>query len=295
MNIALDNNVKSVDFNSTDIDEVTFNGNTVYYKQREMVGTSPMYFKALGFPLKDYRIYGETLQEAGCGERTENLINASIPDNYRVELEPGKIYCLSKYTGPGQGGAPSAYVYDENGNVIFGDYINNWVSYSFICPSYGKYAIISFTALTKDAISFVKAPYPITTLEVYPQTYTPYGYKLPVTTRTVTTPVYIGADALHRSGETADEVSFATGKIIRRVDPDTMQPYVTPIEEDPPVAFPTLTTAVGSDSFTVGTTVQPSAVSITGNIKPEGYGNLTDTNSVYILDKNSVQLTVHGQ
>ena len=35
----------------------------IYFKQREMVGTSPMQFKALGLPLKDYRIYGETLQD----------------------------------------------------------------------------------------------------------------------------------------------------------------------------------------------------------------------------------------
>ena len=93
----------------------------------------------------------------------------------------------------------------------------------------------------------------------------------------MTTPIYIGAEPLHRIGEYADEVSFATGKIIRRVNPDTMQPYVTPVEEDPPVPFPTLTTAVGSNTITVGTTVQPSVVSITGHIKPSSiYGNLTE-------------------
>lgn len=410
------------------------NGVIVYTNAAEMTGNTPLYFKGRGKPLTDYRISGETVQNGkpspdmpvdvvGCGERMENLINASIPGKYRVELEPGKIYCLSKYTGSGQGGMPSAYVYDENGNVLFGDYINNWVSYSFKCPNGGKYAIISFDVNAKDAVSFVEAPSIISTFAVYPQTYIPYGYKLPVTTTngtdTVTTPVYIGSEPLHRIGEYADYVDYASGKIVRKIkklvltgeenctrsasftSPDAycyafsyaaigmtdivyndvnmalipypqyvcshfkMKPspsltqdddfrnirdgeigantikraetggaitynrylilcssqYVTvddfksylaaqyatgvpvtvwyiletPIEEDPPVPLPALPILAGINTMSLDTTVKPSQMYIKGKIKPDGYGNLTDRNGVYILDKNGVQLTVHGQ
>ena len=55
----------------------------------------------------------------------------------------------------------------------------------------------------------------------------------------------------------------------------------------------TFTTTAGSNTFTVGATVQPSAVSITGNIKPTGYGQLLDVNDVDIQDSNSTPIFVH--
>lgn len=63
------------------------NGVVVYKNAVTIIGTSPIQFKAFGLPLKDYRIYGETLQDGtpspdmpvdvvGCGVRTGNVMPA---------------------------------------------------------------------------------------------------------------------------------------------------------------------------------------------------------------------------
>lgn len=63
------------------------NGVIVYTNAVTIIGTSPIQFKAFGLPLKDYRIYGETLQDGtpspdmpvdvvGCGVKTGNVMPA---------------------------------------------------------------------------------------------------------------------------------------------------------------------------------------------------------------------------
>ena len=139
----------------------------IFLKTQTMTGNAPFVFDSYPGGLTDYTILGNSYQNGvpdpdnpvevvSCGERTENLIDASSPGQQRVELEPGKWYCLSKYTGSGSGGLPTVDVYDKSGERLFGDYINIWVSYSFECPARGKYAIISFTDLAKDKLSFVE-------------------------------------------------------------------------------------------------------------------------------------------
>lgn len=147
------------------------------YKIIEYTGSLPITINANGDALIDYRIYGAS---GGVGEVTENLIDASKSDvDQRVELEPNTDYCLCKYTGSGQGEA-RCYVYDENDNQLFGDYINVWVSYSFTNPSNGAYAIISFRNLVKGKVSFAKG-FADNNFSLYPANYIPYGYKLPMT------------------------------------------------------------------------------------------------------------------
>ena len=61
------------------------------------------------------------------------------------------------------------------------------------------------------------------------------------------------------------------------------------------ITLPQIPTINGQNTLSIGTTLQPSTVSITGHIKPSSsYGNLTDVNGVYIYDKDGVQLKVTG-
>lgn len=77
-------------------------------------------------------------------------------------------------------------------------------------------------------------------------------------------------EPLHKIGDYADTVSFAQ-------------------------AGETIPTIAGSNTLSVGTPVQPSQVIVDGRLKPDGYGNLTDVNGVYIRDKDGVQIKAHGQ
>lgn len=70
--------------------------------------------------------------------------------------------------------------------------------------------------------------------------------------------------------------------------------YVLATPTTEPITAPALPTISGQNTLTVDTTVQPSSVSITGHIKPTGYGQLLDVNDVDILDSNSTPIFVHG-
>lgn len=295
--------------------------NPIYYKQRDMVGTSPMQFKALGLPLKDYRIYGETLQDGtpspdmpvdvvGCGMRTENLApNTGWVNGYITStgtLDPNNANS------------------EESSDFIPLQYINN-LAYSYRIGTFpvgnkGAWRAIAFYRSDKSFIKrvgggssdplIVQVPnntaYIRLTLRTYGQDvsnvmlnlgstalpYEPYGYKIPITIGNTTTPIYIGSDPLYRIGDYADEVDFGNQRIVRRVNPATMQPYETPITSA--VTIPELTAVFGDNTLTVDTTVKPSAVSVTGNIKPTGYGQLLDVNDVDIRDSNSTPIFIRG-
>lgn len=321
--------------------------NPIFYSRKTLTGASPLTFKGLGQPLKDYHIFGETVQNGtpspdypvdvhGCGEWSESILDLNREyyngftldttkwmkgasstkyggDAYLVDasITDGKIIVNSKNAGYGvsvfipakpntkysiywicnktteQGHEQiSVSSRDSNGNATgvksFHDpsvYVTEsnakYLNVVFRCrPSYGEVEYSDILVCESDAV-------------------VPYGYKIPITIGNVTTPIYIGSDPLYRSGDYADEIDFANQQIIRRVDPTSMQPYVTPITSA--ITVPQLTAAVGDNTLTVDTTVKPSAVSITGHIKPTGYGQLVDVNGVKILDKDNVPIYVHGQ
>lgn len=297
--------------------------NPIFYSRKTLTGTSPLTFKGLGLPLKDYHVFGETVQNGtpspdypadvqGCGERTRNLFDWNwLVDGYHLSPETGlpatyssrtailqpieisAVGAFLSFTKIGSEGIRAMYSVLTDEDVLIrretgkdtGGYLDlsggNKIYIAF-------YNVSSAIAATKDNVGNIMLNTGSTALP-----YEPYGYKIPVTVGNVTTPIYIGADPLYRSGEYADEIDFANQRIVRRIDPTTMQPYATPITST--ITVPQLTAAIGDNTLTVGTTVKPSAVSITGNIKPTGYGQLVDVNGVQILDKDSVPIYVHGQ
>lgn len=393
------------------------NGVIVYTNASEMVGNTPMYLKCKAKPLKDYRIYGETIQDgtpspdmpvdvAGCGVRTENLLNQDADGWERaysvtqdgnttyngffdaspyIEILPEKVYTLVDRNS-GSGVYNAFYDTDKNFISSFGAY--GQMLYTATSPPNAKYIRCSVMSLSRYPDGARRAM--LIEGDTEPPAYIPYGYKIPVTvsngTDTVATPVYIGAEPLHRIGDYADYVDYASGKIVRRNkklvltgeeawnrDAETgvfvmdisnslftgdfqsgisshwpfeknkgvfgllteghgcirsaynqlwirdnnfpsvadFKSYLaaqyaagtpvtvwyvltTPIEE-PLGTLPAIPTLSGTNAMSVDTTVKPSQMYIKGKIKPDGYGRLVDKNGTYILDKNGVQLTVHGQ
>lgn len=290
----------------------------IYYKPQTITGTSPLTFKGLGQPLTDYLISGNTLQNGtpspdmpvdvvGCGVRTENLFDKdNVLENYYlkngvpIESNVGG-YVLSDYIPIASNTATISAkvavihytgahwaVYDENKTFIRG-------GLAFDAQLGGN----KVKAVDTSGAAFIRVDYALESLTdcmintgstVLP--YEPYGYKIPVTIGNTTIPIYIGSDPLYRIGDYADEVDFGNQRIIRRVDPTTMQPYETPITST--ATIPQLTAVFGNNTLTVDTTVKPSAVSVTGNIKPTGYGQLLDVNDVDIRDSNSTPIFIRG-
>ena len=76
-------------------------------------------------------------------------------------------------------------------------------------------------------------------------------------------------EPLHKIGDYVDTVSFTQAGV-------------------------TIPIVAGSNILDMNSTVKPSAVSITGNIKPTGYGQLLDVNNVDIQDKNNTPIFIHG-
>lgn len=279
--------------------------NPIFYSRKTLTGTSPLTFKALGQPLKDYHIFGETIQNGtpspdypvdvqGCGERTENLFDKDKAlIGYRIysgspaqsndyactdfidvkniqQLTHNKpdLPITSFYFYNANKQYMSAYVDDKPAVVPAGA--------AYVRVNMAKSSVYDFMLVAGNA----------------QKQYEPYGYKISVAIGNVATPIYIGADPLYRIGEYADEIDFGNQQIIRRIDTATMQPYATPITST--ITIPPLTAEVGDNTLSVDTTVKPSAVSVTGNIKPTGYGQLLDVNDVDIQDSTGTPIFIQG-
>lgn len=70
--------------------------------------------------------------------------------------------------------------------------------------------------------------------------------------------------------------------------------YVLAEDQVEAVTLPQIPTISGQNTLTVETTVQPSSASITGHIKPTGYGQLLDVNDVDIQDSNGTPIFIQG-
>ena len=219
----------------------------------EISGVPPLQFKSHGGYLQDCRIYGNTVQNGtptpenpvevhGCGERTENLappysdlvsgfvnIEGDISPPYSTRNEkaskffsvsPNTTYTFSFRDGqfPRDGiEAPWCGVgyYDADYKFIVRFSDTQATPLTTNAPPEAKYARISYRSFdTTESTMFVEG-------STSPDHYIPYGYKIPVTvsngTNSVTTPVYIGSEPLHKIDDYADYVDFKRGVVVRRI------------------------------------------------------------------------------
>lgn len=273
--------------------------NPIYYKQREMVGTSPMQFKALGLPLKDYRIYGETLQDGtpspdmpvdvvGCGEwdSVANSYKLPVTTTNGTDTVSTPIYIGSEPLH--RIGEYADYVDYESGKIV---------------KRIGKYVFTGDENIARSQSGAMTRMYYIihSAMPVSPLYCTHFRQRNTIDgfpddgqcNFNAISNFIMGVDGTRF--ETADDFkSYLTDQYTAGTPVTVWYVLSEPIEEDPPVSFPEFTTLSGTNTLTVYTTVKPSKIDLTGRIKPTGYGQLLDVNDVDIRDSNSTPIFIRG-
>jgi hypothetical protein len=215
---------------------------------RDTIGDGSRVFTSYGAPIKDYKIYGNTIQNCtpspdmpvdvvGCGVRTENLLNQDadgwgrnycIRDNGFVnrdeyfdispyiEILPKKVYTL---VNKNYGSNVYNAFYDDDKHFISSFKAFGQTLYTATSPSNAKYIRCSVLAMNRYPDAARKAM--LIEGDTEPPAFIPYGYKLPETITngidTITTPIYIGSEPFHRIAGYADYVDYAIGKIVRKI------------------------------------------------------------------------------
>ena len=215
----------------------------LYYKQsrkiRRVSGLPPLTFKAKkAGTLKNYRIYGQTVDGESVGDRTGNLFssewiqgyydvnngsynqhNAYICTKDYIPVVYGQTYSLSRDKTTG-------YIqirgYDDSGQylgsgtsiVSVANPIGNYSGFGTFTVTNQDVAFIKFNDLTNDLSTkymMVEGKYTSQTMPPYE----PYGYRVPVTVTngadTETTNLYL-PEQIKMVGDEAEYVDYATQK-----------------------------------------------------------------------------------
>ena len=254
-------------------------------KLRTFSGVPPLTFKAKkSGTLKNYRIYGNTVNGESVGDRTANLFDGNFLQGYWAYADGEFIYvntwiCTTKISCTGGQAYTYSFPqvsrwfgfvwYDGDGNYIS---TNNrqdgsntqYRLYYAEAPSNAEFMVVNIagypdynaTILPSDITDFMLVAGEYTS-ETMPN-YEPYGYRVPVTvangTDTETTNIYLD-EQLTKSGDNADYIDYNAQK---RYNVDGTFADVT---------LPALPTLSGINTLSVATSVQPSNIEITGKIK----------------------------
>lgn len=240
----------------------------------EVENAPPLTYKAIEGMLKNYRIYGNTVDGESVGDRTANLF-ANLwkkgyirADNGREEqidgficsdffpVEYGQTYSISRNINVGYDNVRG---YRDDGSFIGAGTDICDVSNPF--PS--SATNIGVFTVTNENVAFIRfndsgndlgMKYMIVDGTYTKQTmpdYEPYGYEVPVTvsngTDTLTTPIYL-PEQIRKVGDEAEFIDYAEQK----------QYFADGTETD--VALPALPTLTGTNVLSAGTAVQPSKV-----------------------------------
>jgi hypothetical protein len=227
-------------------------GRLLFKNWDEIQGSPPITFRGYGKNLTECRIYGNTVQNGtpspdvpvdvvGCGVRTGNLFDPNSTryhmgkgannkigrvDNgamFYIKAVPNTKYTIKIHATDStfvrlylsnapivEGVAESYNVISESETVINPEVTITNTEYAYLWIQTGG------TWYTEHGGSSIMLNTGST-----PLPYEPYGYKIPVTvsdgTNTVTTPVYIGNEPLHKIGDYADYVDFKRGVVVRRI------------------------------------------------------------------------------
>lgn len=231
-------------------------------KLRTVSGLPPLSYKAKkAGTLSNYRIYGNTVSGESVGDRTGNLFDERYvglsAKTYYFHINVGDgTFTLS--TNAPKNSADTTNIYLIAGAVSTGaSYVNNGVSFNAprTVTSSNGYVTVAYRISGGINPSDYHA---MLNTGSEPLPYEPYGYRVPVTvtngTDTQTTNIYL-PEPLTKSGDNADYTDFVTKK----------QHYIDGTSAD--VTLPALPTLPGTNTLSVGTTVQPSAMEVTGRIK----------------------------
>lgn len=269
------------------------------YPVQTITGVPPLPFLADGRPLSAWSIDGNGVD--GCGDKTKNFLplpssntlygitftvdtsagtvtasgenqyEGSIAFNLRV---PADVYGDFYLSGCPSGGGASTY------NVIAYDRTNGarckkWdgTTASENDNGHGNVEVKIVQGHTTDIQVRIATDYDPNNIVFRPMLRTPtasadfepYGYKIQLTCGGETKTFYIKQPLRKSLDGTAVDMADSTGTLIRRVDSDGSV-LSEPVTET--FTAPEIPTVRGSNTLTIGTTVQPSSVTIMGHIKP---------------------------
>ena len=255
-------------------------------KNRTIQGFPPLTFKGKGKDLKNYRIYGNTVNGESVGDRTANLFdtqnivalyhdaghffadNASLPVMCVVSCVGRDYISVKSFSDNAPLRFRSAFSIDYPAAGVsylidgVNTFINNDGSTWLIreVPEGAKWfslAIERYSGMTK-AVQDIINHLMIVGNNTLPKIYEPYGYRVPVTvtngTDALTTNIYL-PEQIRKVGDEAEYVDYQEQK----------QHFADGTSAD--VELPALPTIAGTNTLSVGTTVQPSEVEIKGKIK----------------------------
>lgn len=246
------------------------------YKGREQIieGVPPLTFKSSGANLSNYRIYGNTVNGESVGDKTNNLLSV-LPDG---RTNKGITY-ENKNNLYMQIAGKSTDVYSQtNEKNIFlqaGTYYIRFFCddtaykqnlFALLRHSDNRDIVNEFGNGTKFTlendenikmiIGVIQSNVEINTniyvqivKDIKPSAFEPYGYRVPVTINSNTTNIYL-PEQLTKTNDNTDYIDYATQK---RYNADGTSQSIE---------LPTLQTVEGTNTLSVGTTVQPSKVMI---------------------------------
>lgn len=239
-------------------------------KIRKISGTPPLTFKSNGKALKNYRIYGQTVD----GESVGNLVTSGEhAGEYKVPVTvEGKNLFDEKYDAISPDNITYKAIYIGNNictlstdmplNNILGTnlfLLTGNVSTGAATPTNGVYVNHSKTvASTNGYVTIAYRSYDITPIDYHTQlekgsTATAYEpYRTPVTT-----PIYL-PEQIRKVGDEAEYIDFEEQK----------QHFADGTSVD--VTLPALPILSGTNTLSVETEVKPSKIEITGRIKMSG-------------------------
>lgn len=259
---------------------------------KTLTGVPPLTFQSDGTPLTAWSIYGNMtqtgtptpsapIQPEECGERTGNLAppysewvngyidsstggiapqTASLKEKTSdfIEVEPSTSYTFSRFPEGTQGAWRVVGRYNENKEFISRSGGAGSTAIAFTTTADTKYVRVCCRTYGSTDNSMLN---PGSTALPYE----PFGYKIPISLAGQTQTIYLD-EPLRKAldGSDAVDVLRSDGTLTRAVDSDG-NALQTPTTET--VTVPTLTPQKGSNTLSVGTTLQPSEISITGGIK----------------------------
>ena len=234
------------------------------YTGAEIEGVPPLTFTAKAGTLSNYRIYGNMVNGESVGDKTGNLFDGEWENKYidtygNIGYSTNRVLSSKIHVVAGQTYTVTANflirsIHSYNGNVhtqtLF-DEVSGVGEITFTIPNGSDSILISLKKANDGEFTSDDVEWCMLNLGTTPLPYEPYGYRVPVTVNSNTTNIYLD-EQLVKSGDDADYIEYATQK--RYNANGTSQS----------VELPTLQTVEGTNTLSVGTTVQPSKVMVNG-------------------------------
>lgn len=224
--------------------------------EKELSGIPPLTFVSNSENLVDYRIYGAS---GGVGDKTRNLFDAK-----NSTYGDGTFWSNAKNLNQNSSYYGSNVIDVTSGETITRSFTGT--SANHFMRGNGSMVSVSDAGSRENGVTIIvpdgciryvfNIPNSIdpNTIQVVvgsqlPETYEPYGYKIPVVCGGITTNIYLD-EPLAKSGNNADYIDYAAQK---RHNSDGTESSVT---------LPEISTLAGTNTLAVGTEVQPSNVYI---------------------------------